>query len=92
MNFLDPNDKEFFYGSTVGPIDKKRKAMAHSLKLKQKRIWVDNYNNEPTSLELVVLWIGEQIVVVREMDGEESSHSIEGLMENTIEAKKLRKK
>lgn len=25
MNFLDPNDKEFFYGNTVGPIDKEKK-------------------------------------------------------------------
>jgi hypothetical protein len=25
MNFLDPDDKEFFYGNTVGPISKERK-------------------------------------------------------------------
>ena len=25
MNFLDPDDKEFFYGNTVGPIDKEKK-------------------------------------------------------------------
>lgn len=25
MNFLDPNDKEFFYGNTIGPINKEKK-------------------------------------------------------------------
>lgn len=66
--------------------------MTHNLKLKQKRVWIDTYNNEPTLVEFVVLWIGEQIAVVRELDNEESAYTIEELMKNTIEAKKLRKK
>lgn len=92
MNFLDPNDKEFFYGNTVGPIDKEKKVMTHNLKLKQKRVWIDTHSDEPTLCGFMVLWIGEYLAVVRDMDGEEEAHPIERLMENTIEAKKLRKR
>ncbi len=92
MNFLDPDDKEFFYGNTVGPIKKVKKTITHDLKLKQKRVWIDTYDNQPISMSFVVLWIGKQLIVIREMDGQESALTVEFLMTNSIQAKKLRKK
>lgn len=65
--------------------------MKHDLKLKQKRLWIDHWTKKPTKHEFVVLWIGKEIAAIRFLDGEERGESIDLLMNETIDKKKVRK-
>jgi 3-deoxy-D-arabino-heptulosonate 7-phosphate (DAHP) synthase class II len=65
----------------------------NDLKLKQKRVWIDEYTEQPNLAHIdTVRWIGKQIVVMVDRCGTEITESLEDVIEKTVPLSKLKKR